>query len=121
MGNSLWGGRSSTEIIRPSKKLHDGPAEMTVPKGEQMFGMMPLCFATYPAIAMRLPKCDIHRLKQSLSLALDLVPKAAGRYREDADVIELNGAGSWGWGRHGCPGAGLLLLQRKRLIPPDAW
>ena len=36
-------------------------------QGEQMFGMMPLCFATYPAIALRLPKCDEKRLKQSLS------------------------------------------------------
>eukprot|EP00435_Cladocopium_sp_Y103_P068517 s592_g31.t1 len=84
--------RSSTEVIRPSMK-HDGPAEMTVPKGEQMFGMMPLCFATYPAIALRLPKCDEKRLKQSLSKALDLVPKAAGRYKDDGDIIQLNGAG----------------------------
>ncbi|CAL1126767.1 unnamed protein product [Cladocopium goreaui] len=85
--------RSSTEVIRPSMKLYDGPTEMIVPKGEQMFGMMPLCFATYPAIALRLPKCDEKRLKQSLSKALDLVPKAAGRYKEDGEIIQLNGAG----------------------------
>ena len=35
-------------------------------QGEQMFGLMPLCFATYPAIALRLPHFDEKRLKQSL-------------------------------------------------------
>lgn len=58
-----------------------------------MFGLMPLCFATYPAIALRVPKCDEKRLKQSLSKALDLVPSAAGRYGENGDILELNDAG----------------------------
>ena len=46
--------------------------------------MMPLSFATYPAIALRLPGCDVERLKRSLSKALELVPSAAGRLRDDA-------------------------------------
>ncbi|CAK9003783.1 Anthranilate N-benzoyltransferase protein 2 [Durusdinium trenchii] len=81
----------TTEIIRPSKS-NDGK-RLLVPKGEQMFGLMPLCFATYPAIALRVPKCDEKRLKQSLSKALDLVPSAAGRYGENGDILELNDAG----------------------------
>ena len=45
------------------------------------------------------------------SKALDLVPKAAGRYREDGEIIELNGAGVDGepmeicrWKTHVKPG-----------------
>jgi hypothetical protein len=33
----------------------------------------------------------VHR--RSRSKALDLVPKAAGRYKEDGEIIQLNGAG----------------------------
>eukprot|EP00434_Breviolum_minutum_P030004 symbB.v1.2.026532.t1/scaffold2659.1/size73661/2 len=86
-------GRSptSTEIIKPSKSCDS--TEIVVPKGEQMFGLMPLCFATYPAIALRLPHFDEKRLKQSLSKALELVPCAAGRFKGDAEIIEINGQG----------------------------
>ena len=49
-----------------------------------MFGMMPLSFATFPAIALRLSGCDAERLKRSLAKALELVPCAAGRLKDDA-------------------------------------
>ena len=52
------------DIATPTIQAGDAACSL---QGEQMFGMMPLCFATYPAIALRLPKCDEKRLKQSLS------------------------------------------------------
>ena len=79
--------------LRPSPFVFEKNDLLEVSEGEQMFGLMPLCFATYPAIALRLAKCDEKRLKQSLSKALDLVPSAAGRFRADGDFLELRSEG----------------------------
>ena len=60
-----------------------------------MFGMMPLPFATYPAIAMRYSSVDVSKLKRSLGKALKAVPMMAGRLRstEGGYEVVLNGEG----------------------------
>ncbi|CAE7559792.1 HST, partial [Symbiodinium sp. CCMP2456] len=60
---------------------------------ESMFGYAPLLFATYPALALRLPGFDEQRLKSSLAKALKALPTVAGRFRDDSKKMVLNGAG----------------------------
>lgn len=60
---------------------------------ESMFGYAPLLFATYPALALRLPGFDEQRLKSSLAKALQALPTVAGRFRDDSKKMVLNGAG----------------------------
>ena len=86
------------EIIRPDGQVAACTEEPEIVKlraGDRMFGMMPLPFATYPAIAMRYSSVDVSKLKRSLGKALKAVPMMAGRLRstEGGYEVVLNGEG----------------------------
>ncbi|CAE7154878.1 RAS, partial [Symbiodinium pilosum] len=82
------------EVIRPEGATNNGvPKEMDMYYFEAMFGYAPLIFATYPAVALRMPSYDEKQLKVSLAKALKAVPTAAGRFRDNGAKLVLNGAG----------------------------
>jgi len=82
------------EIIRPQGVADNGASkEINMYFFECMFGYAPLLFATYPALALRLPGFDEQRLKSSLAKALQALPTVAGRFRDDSKKMVLNGAG----------------------------
>ena len=91
------------DIIRPHAKTTtectEDPEVVKMRAGDSMFGMMPLPFATYPAIVMRYSRVDVAQLKTSLEQALQAVPMMAGRLRSNGDGYEvvLNGEGVPFW------------------------
>jgi len=88
--------KERVEIIRPDGQSTDSTKVIKLRAGDSMFGMMPLPFATYPAIALRYSAVDVGQLKKSLAQALKDVPILAGRVRHDgSDAYEvvLNGEG----------------------------
>lgn len=102
-GEGLWGSASpsSVEIIRPGSTsptpccsgCGQNAKIIRVLESENGFGWGPLAMASYPAIAMVLPKADEQTLKSSLAKALQAVPTAAGRFCQNGRGLQLNGAG----------------------------
>ena len=105
------------EIIRPDGQACQAeatePAVVKMRAGDGMFGMMPLPFATYPAIVMRYSSLDVAQLKKSLGQALRDVPMIAGRLRPQSDdpssyEVVLNGEG-----------VPFLVVQRSEKKAPE--
>lgn len=102
-GEGIWGSASpsSVEIIRPGSTsptpccsgCGENAKIIRVLEGENGFGWGPLAMASYPAIAMVLPKADEQTLKSSLAKALQAVPTAAGRFCQNGRGLQLNDAG----------------------------
>ncbi|OLQ03582.1 Anthranilate N-benzoyltransferase protein 2 [Symbiodinium microadriaticum] len=86
---------NATGISSEAAACTEEPEIVKLRAGDRMFGMMPLPFATYPAIAMRYSSVDVSKLKRSLGKALTAVPMMAGRLRstEDGYEVVLNGEG----------------------------
>jgi len=82
-----------TEMVRPQQEPGREAEVVEFLAGEAMFGTMPLPFATFPAIALLLPRADVGQLKSSLASALEALPILAGRCCQNGKAVSLTGEG----------------------------
>jgi len=89
----VWGNEPDVEIIRPGEGCVDHPETLRLLEGENGFGWGPLAMASYPALAVILPKVDEKALKSSFTKAIEAIPTCAGRFCNNGRALALNGAG----------------------------
>mmetsp|Transcript_49679 Transcript_49679/g.115974 ORF Transcript_49679/g.115974 Transcript_49679/m.115974 type:complete len:471 (+) Transcript_49679:76-1488(+) len=83
-----------TEVIRPEGFVQNGsPKVIDMLYYEQLFGYAPLIFASYPALALRMPTYNAEKLKSSLAKTLQALPICAGRFRNNGNQLVFNGEG----------------------------